>query len=281
MYQFSEDLKYDVFFRFDKKWIKNMNWAMLPNASKAVLPVIAAHSNKAGESFPGERTIAILSGLSDKIARAGIQGLVGFPGFHLSYYVTKQGRRSKKFAIDFPPEHEKGRYFFFHKCIFEGGNWQTLKPVSRALYPVMRYFAHFDRDLYLELEESAEWSFDTSEFGESYKNRRWDVCMAEIGIMADLAGISRPSVYEALKDLEDRFLIKDQGYDDEGARRWIVFIMPPMIYTRSSLNKIIMKKYSYEKECKNSTGHPVKKRERSVKKEHSKKRGAVKNLPTK
>ena len=275
MYQFKEGLNFDTFFRFDKKWIENMNWAMLPKASKAVLPVIAAHCNKAGESFPGERTIAILSGLTDKIARSGIQGLIGFPGFHLSHYITKQGRRSKRFTIEFPPEQEKDRYFFFHKRILEGGNWQQLKPVSQALYPVMRYFAYFDQDLYLELEESAEPSFTESEFGEFYKNRRWDVCKAEIGIMEDRAGISRPSVYDAIKDLEDCFLIKDHGYDDEGARRWIVYIIPPKRYTAGFLNKTIMKKYAYERECKNSTGHHVKKRERSVKKEHLKKHGAV------
>jgi hypothetical protein len=258
-----------------------MNWAMLPKASKAVLPVIAAHCNEAGDSFPGERTVAVLSGLTDKIARAGIQGLIGFPGFHLSHYVTKQGRRSKRFRIEFPPEREKDRYFFFHKCIFEGGNWQKIKPVSQALYPVMGYFAYFDLDLYLELKESAEESFSESEFGEFYKNREWDVCKAEIDVMANYAGISRPSVYTALKDLEDCFLIKDQGYDYEGARRWIVFIIPLKIYRQDCLNKVIMKKYAHERECKNSTGHHVKKRERSLKKRHSKKHGAVKNLPTK
>jgi len=225
-----------------------MNWAMLPKACKAVLPVIAAHSNKEGESFPGERTIAILAGMSDKIARRGIQGLIGFPGFHLDYYVTRQGRRAKKFTIEFPPEHEKDRSFFFHKCIIEGGNWQQLKPVSQALYAVMRYFARFDKDLYLELEESGEESFDRSEFGESYKNRRWDVCRAEIDIMAEYAGVSRRSVYEALKDLEDCFLIEDQGEDGEGARNWKVFIIPPQRYTAGSLNRIIMKRYGYEKE---------------------------------
>lgn len=281
MYQFKERINVDNFFKFDRKWIENMNWARLPKASKAVLPVIAAHSNEAGVSFPGERTISILCGLSDKVTRRGIQGLIGFPGFHVDYYVTKQGRRSKKFTIEFPPEYEKGRSFFFRKSVIEGGNWQKLKPVSQALYPVMRYFANFDKDLYSKLEEIAEESFDTDEFEESYKNRRWDVCKAEIDMLAEFAGISRPSVYEALKDLEDCFLIQEEGYDDEGAKRWIVFIIPPKFYRRDFLNKAVMKKYAHESKCKKSTGHHIKKGERSVKKEHSKKHGAVKNLPTK
>ena len=50
MYHFSDDINYDVFFRFDKKWIEDMNWAFIPKASKAVFPVIAAHCNEKGEA---------------------------------------------------------------------------------------------------------------------------------------------------------------------------------------------------------------------------------------
>ena len=227
-----------------------MNWAMLPKASKAVLPVIAAHCNEAGESFPGERTIAILSGLSDKVVRAGILGLNGFPGYSLSYYITREGRRSKRFTIELPQEQEKDRYFFFHRCVLEGGNWQRLKPASQALYPVMRYFGTFDPSLYLEMEESetTEVPFDQEEFRDLYRKRRWDLCRGELDIMAAHAGISRRSVYTALKDLEECFLIETLTGDLEGARRWKVFIVPPKRYTAGFLNEVVMKRYRCERE---------------------------------
>jgi hypothetical protein len=140
-----------VFFRFDKEWIKNRHWAMLPKAAQAVLPVIAAHCNEVGESFPSEMTIAVMSGLREKAARAGIAALADLPGFRVSPYITNRGRRSKKFKIDFPPE-EHNRSFFFYKHVIEGGNWRLLKPVSQALYPVMRYYGYFDANVYMELE---------------------------------------------------------------------------------------------------------------------------------
>ena len=139
MYQFSDDINRDVFFRFDKRWVENMNWALLPNSSQSILPIIASHCNESGGSFPSERTLAILSGRSDKTVRGGIQGLSGFPGFEVNSYITKRGRRAKKFRMTFPPKREKGRCFFFYKQIIEGGNWLKLKPASQALYPVMRH----------------------------------------------------------------------------------------------------------------------------------------------
>ena len=250
MHQFKEDLSYETFFRFDNKWIENMHWAMLPKASKAVLPVIAAHCNEAGESFPGERTIAILSGLTDKVVRAGIRGLIGFPGFSFSRYVTREGRWSRRFTIELPRELEKGRYFLFHKCILEGGNWQQLKPVAQALYPVMRSFGTFDPSLYLEMEnsETTDVPFDQEEFRDLYRERRWDLCRAELHIMAAHAGISLRSVYTALKDLEQCFLIERLRADLDGTRRWKVFIVPPKHYTAEFLNKRVMKKYRCEME---------------------------------
>jgi len=111
---------------------------------------------------------------------------MGFRGLIFTYYTTKLGRKSKRFTIKFPPKEKKDRYFFFHKCIFEGGNWLNLKSVSRALYPVMRYFARFDKDLYLELEESAVESFDPMAFEEFYRKRQWDVCKADVNINGEL-----------------------------------------------------------------------------------------------
>lgn len=247
MYQFSDDLNYDVFFRFDKRWIENMNWASLPKSSKAILPVIAVHSDAKGESFPSERTLAILSGCSDKTVREGIRGLIGFPGFNVDDYITKRGRRAKKFRLIFPPEGEEGRSFFFYKLLIEGGNWRLLNPASKALYPVMRHFAYFDKDLYLENEEGAADKYDPMEFEEFYKARKWDCCEAETSILAEYSHITRPSVYGALKDLEEHSLIEKMGKNDEGVSQWKVFIKVPKYYKREFLNAGVARTYGKEK----------------------------------
>lgn len=224
-----------------------MNWASIPKSSKAILPVIAAHCDDKGESFPSERTLAILSGRSDKTVREGIQGLIGFPGFSVENYITKRGRRAKRFIMTFPPEREEGRSFFFYKYLIEGGNWRLLKPVSQALYPVMRYFAYFDEEVYLANEEGAEDEYDPMEFKEFYKARKWECCEAETTILAKYSHITRPSVYEALRDLGKYFLVEKMGKSDEGVDQWKVFIRPPTYYKRDFLNMEVARTYGTEK----------------------------------
>ena len=235
MYQFPEAINYDQFFRFDKRWIKQMNWALLPKASKSILPVIGVHCDEKGHSFPGERTMAILSGLTDKTVREGIRGMTGFPGFEISSRVSERGRRAKAYKVVLPPRGEKKRSFFFYRCVIEGGNWQELKQVSHALYPVMRCFAYFDKE---ENEEPMGGEFEVL-----YQSRKWEVCEAEMTVLAQYAGISRPSVYEALNDLEKNSLIECQGINDEGVRTWKVFLIPPAYFKREYLNTKIIEKH--------------------------------------
>jgi hypothetical protein len=83
MYQFGEDFNLEARFPFQRKWIENRNWSMLPSASKAILPVISSYANAIGEAWPSEQTIGIVAGLSAKQVRTGINGLEGFPGFSL------------------------------------------------------------------------------------------------------------------------------------------------------------------------------------------------------
>ncbi|MGA9538456.1 MAG: helix-turn-helix domain-containing protein [Desulfobacterales bacterium] len=132
-YQFKEEIDDVGFFRFDKKWIENKNWALLPMASKAILPVIGCHCDANGNAFPGERRIAILSGLSDKTVRKGIRGLEALPGFESEPYVTSRLKKSKKFTLELP-SLERGRFFSFHKFILESGIWRGLSTVAKAVY---------------------------------------------------------------------------------------------------------------------------------------------------
>lgn len=247
MYQFKEAIDYRGHFWFDKKTIENMNWAMLPPASKTIFPVIAAHQDKNGVAFPGEQTISILSGRTDKIVRRGIEGLRDFPGIEIQNYVTPRGRRSKKFKIAKPPEIS-GRSFPFFKSVFEGGNWQEITPTAQALYPVMRCFGFFDSlvfQLYLSLEEGEE--HDLLDFDDVFKTREWDFCSAELDVLAGRAGITKKSVRKALESLEETNLIKP--FKDEDLNGWMVFLRPKMRYKRAYLNKKIMDKYRHLETC--------------------------------
>ena len=223
MYHFTDDgITSDQHFWFDKKLIENLNWARLPTAAKSVYPVIASFRNAKGLSFPGESTIATLSGRTGKTVRHGILWLEGFPGFTISYFTSKHGRRSKRFHIKAPPK-EAGRGFPFYKQVFSCGNWSMLSPTATALYPVMRYFGYFD-----------EPDDDVKNFDEDFVNRQYDFCEAKFELLARYSGIAHRSIFRALEDLKKRSLIEksDRGNDYE----WKVFLKPPYYYKRDFLN---------------------------------------------
>ena len=205
MYQFKENCNQKQFFWWPKRLIKNKNWALLPAASKAAWPVIACFCNQEGVAFPGERTIGILSGRSDKQVRAGIKGLEAFPDFEMNYYTTKRGRRSKRFYLKLPSRNVNGSSFPFYKYVLDSGVWRELKPSAQALYPVMKYFSFFDIDTYNEMENGEA---EYNEFDEIYKNRKCDYCHADKNVMVELAGITVRSISSALNDLERNSLIE-------------------------------------------------------------------------
>ena len=240
MYQFKEECNQDQFFWWKKDLIENMNWALLPKSSRAIFPVIACHANEKGVAFPGEQTIAILSGISNKIVREGIRGLEKFPGFKWDYYLSKRGKRAKKFKIKLPLNVNRGSAFPFYKFILEAGIWRKLKSSAKALYPVMRYFGFFDINLYAELEDS---EICEAEFEEMYPTRKYDFCDADFAIMAEYAGLHRNSLQAALKDLEDNFLIEPLSDYNE----WKVFLRSKnfTIWKRDYLNKQILRSYRH------------------------------------
>jgi hypothetical protein len=219
----------------------------------------------------------MLSGLTEKTARKGIKDLEGFPGFSVCNFVTARGRRAKKYKLTFPPAGETGRVFFFHKEIFEGGNWCRLKPVAQALYPVMRFYGRFDGDMYLEVEDiERETEEDYTDF---FKRRRWECCEAELPLMQKYAGISsRQSVYEALADLNEPYLIGHLEEYSDGVKRYKVFLSPPTIYKPSWLNNNVRSKYLRpDSDRPKFTGHAVQKKKKTVQKRGK----VVQNLPCK
>ena len=242
MYQFSEeDLNYRQFFRFNKKWVVDMNWAMLSLAAKAVLPVILSFDNGKGQSWPSEETISTLSGLSCKTVRKGIDHLLSMAGFSFDWQMTATGRKSKKFKFEVPGKDDP--VFFFHKVIFTGGNWRLLKPVGKAVYPVLRSFAAWDKD---EAAELADGLGDDSEFKEAYAARQWEYSELMPGDIAKYSGIERARVYGALKDLTNHF------FTERCRERWKVFLLPQQYYKRDFLNEQLMKSFSHKlKESEN------------------------------
>jgi len=239
MYHFPDQLNQEGFCRIDKKWVENMHLAILPDSSKAILPVILSYCNTNGISFPSYPTIAALTGLTTRTVQGAVKGLRGFPGIEIQDYITKRGRIGKKYILN-PRQDmsdEKGQCFFFHRAILEYGNWRMLeKNISVGLYLAMRHFAYFDFETYLLVEGEQNASLYDLEVPELYKIRRWDICESEIAVLAKFAGISRPSVYEGLKDLQKNFLIEEMLLDEDGVRHWKVFLIPPKYYKRDFLN---------------------------------------------
>lgn len=218
---FISEIDWDRYFRFDKMWITTKHWKSLSAAAKTVLLVIACHCNKRGKAFPGEKTIARLSGRTKKTVRQGISDLKGFPGFDYTDYKTKRGKQSKIFHLQLPPEEEPGRSYHFHRAIMDCGAWSLLTPTAQALYPVMRYWAR-----YIAAEdESLENLIDLREH---YKNRKWEICTEKINQLANDADIDRHSVKEAINSLTENCLI-DPYETKIGEKGWKVFFTPQII----------------------------------------------------
>jgi hypothetical protein len=242
MYQFKEELNTEIFFKFDKMNIRNKRWSRLPKASKSILPVIAVYCNSKGIAFPSEETIAILSGRTPKTVRAGIKGLLHYPGFTKDRYLTSRGHRANKYRLNIPAK-ERGRIFAFHKCIVDGGNWLKLRPGAHALYIVIRTFAFFDCEEYCGRED-LEYGYDLQEMIESgyFQDRKYDFCDADIEAMAEYAGIGISTASRALVDLERAYLV-EKIESINGNDTWKVFIIPAKRYKADELNGEVSKRF--------------------------------------
>lgn len=233
MYKFKENLNNNNYFRFDKALVREKKWARLPLASKSIFPVIGVHCNAHGKAWPSQETIGSLAGCTAKTVREGINGLKGLPGFKIDRYVTSRGHKGIKYYITLPPMDEKGRCFSFNKNIIEGGNWRQSKQSAQALYPVMRTFSFWDYEYCIDEED-----IDDTDFSYEYKTRKFDLVNADIDLLADYSGIGLSTAYEAIKVLEDNFLI-EETIPHEDLQTWKVFVVPPRIWKREFLNNNI------------------------------------------
>lgn len=233
MYHFKSEYNDEAFFWFRKELIEDLNWAMLSTSAKAVFPVIGCYINKNGVAFPGEETISTLAGVNPKVVRKGVHDLEGFPGFSWEHYVTKRGRRSKKFYMDLPRDVKPGEAFRFFQVVLESGGWRELKPAAKALYPTMRFFGYFDMEE--AMEEGEVWD----DGREAYASREYDQVTAERTVMARHAGIDRRSIGRALESLSECHLV-DELEDGSG---WKVYLRHNgRVFKPSYLNQKVMGK---------------------------------------
>jgi hypothetical protein len=246
-YLFKDNIDDVGFFRFDKRWIENKNWALLPLASKAILPVIGCHCDANGHAFPGERRIAILSGLSDKTVRKGIRGLEAFPGFRFVSFVTSRLKKSKRFFLDLPPL-ERGRFFSFYKYILESGLWRELCAVAKAVYPVIRCYSWFDLILYSGYEEEAY--YDPDNPAATFEKREYEFFDGDLSYILEYSGIHRNSLKSALSDLQKKALIEPH----ENIEGWKVYLRSKnrSQYSRDLLNTKILKSYRHLNKSSNN-----------------------------
>jgi hypothetical protein len=245
MYQFKDEINYINFFRFDKMLVRSGKWADLPKASKSVYPVILVHCNKKGIAFPGQETIAILSGRTEKTVREGIEGLKRFLGLKAHKMLTGRGRWSYRYEINITPD-EKGRSFSLYKCLFESGHWRRLSSCAHSLYIVMRTFAFFEGENYCALEDLDEdYGFGVNRLIENgvYQKRKYDFVNADMDVLAEHAGInSGRGLHDALDSLEKNHLIEPTGPLD-GYDTWKIFRIPPIYFPPSLLNDAVEKRY--------------------------------------
>jgi hypothetical protein len=260
MYQFKEDIDDTRYFRFDKKVIEDKNWALLPLASKSIYPVIGYHRNRQnGESFPSQQTMAILSGRDFKTVRKGQKGLGEFPGIKADAYISRRGKRGTKYFWTEPP-HEKGRIFQFHDYIIDSGIWSQLTETAQALYPVMRYYCYLNWEDYVDIfptyyekefrkpfkDEDFTIQHDGIEdfevgtnFDAFFPSRYYEFCEADKDVLAEYAGISKNSLYNALRNLEKNHLV----YRLDGYPGWLVIVRPQTYFKRDFLNEQIKRRF--------------------------------------
>lgn len=230
---FYSKINHENYFMFDKNLIKNKIWCNLPLSSRAVFPVIGVHCNKEGTSFPSQLTIGILCGLQPKAVSAGVRGLAGVPGFSVSSYVNSHGKNAHKYSIT-PAPKTKGCAFPIYRNIMDGGNWSQVSEVGKALYPVLRNFGYFT-------QEDCGGSEDASiDFMESFKKRDFELCEASPHILQDFSGLSRQSIYNGLKSLQEASLI------ERYSGVWKVFLHPDQIFKRDFLNAEVQKRFKCE-----------------------------------
>ena len=212
------DIDMNRFFCFPKF---DENFCM-PLPSIAVYPVLCLLSDfEHNEWFQiSQKNIAKMAGISDSTVVKGIKDLE-------ERYLDEKPLLEKKkqtlgtrhfyvYRMNFirkdDIEDYEGNYITFHKCIVESGVWADLKPRAKALYLSMRMSAHFEVELYVDIED-LDLDYESSEIeefysGSEYRNRLWDVSNTSLAELCRNVNISPINLRTVIEQLENHRLIE-------------------------------------------------------------------------
>jgi hypothetical protein len=237
-FKWTENFGNGLNIRMSRRVIEEGYWSNLIPASKAVYLPLLKFVNKQGSAWPSQRTLAIVSGVTEKTAGKGIVGLNGLPGFGKKRYITRRGHTANHYCIEEPLPDYEHTIWISHDYI-NGGNWSLLIPAAKAVFAVLKHFAWWEIDPYCDLQGL---EYNPIDFSEIYQCRKYDFMNAEEPIICELAGINRRSLPDAYRSLESNHFLEFLGID-EGKKAWKVFTIPPRYYKRDWLNKKMGKRY--------------------------------------
>lgn len=204
----------------------------------AIYPVLCVQADFEQNNWfqISQSNIATMAGVSINTAAKGIKDLERYKFDEDTPILEKQKKTEGQrhfyvYRINFirkdDIEESKGWYFIFHKCIIESGVWSDLTPRAKALYLSMRMNAHFDVELYVDLEDlDLEYeSPDVNIFyhSDEYRNRKWDVCYTSIAELCRKVDITPTNLKPILKQLENHRLIERV---DENKSHFKVYLKP-------------------------------------------------------
>ena len=255
MYQFTDEINHENFFQIEKSLIKTEDvlpdtvWRKLPLSTKSIYPVIGCHAGKNGIAYPGQESIAALSGMDVDTVRKGVEYISDIPSIELKERYTGRGVLQRKW--EFPKiNNYNEKIFSFYRAVLESGCWRMLRKECRseaahAVYCTLLAHGWFEFDLYAEVRsriDEKEVDLNEREFFDlddgRYPYRDYDfVFVDEVQRMAYLSGVSEKTyrkAIEALKEVKLLEPIPEEFYHKPVCR---IFRKPPIRYTRECLNK--------------------------------------------
>lgn len=233
MYTFKAEIDYKGFFFINKEIIVDGTWAKLSQSGRAILPVILKHRNKQGIAFPSQETIGIISGLSEKAVSCGIKSIKEHTEIEVEEHYNAKGYLKYEYHI--PPSiigfKKEGR-IRISNALFDSGCWRMLSSSGKSLYIVLQTLAKLDID-------AEDWEYDN--FDEWYPQRKYDIVdFVSKSQLAKLAGISRPTLDQAIASLRITKLLQDTFTEDNidlSCEQQRIYIVPQFIYPSTQLNE--------------------------------------------
>ena len=248
MYQYKENPNENTFFKIPKSYVHSKLWRGLPLSTKSIFPVIGSHMNSRGVAYPGQETIAALSGCDLKTVRTGIEGMLNMPNVEIRTKITKQGRRMKKYK--FTPPTKKEPAFSFYGSVITFGHWRLLRKqlkanASHAVYVTLLAYAFYDIELDLSLRTKEKRLFPLERLSDFYKTdfpkRKYEFVSAELDITASQSGVSLKTAKKAILALQKVGLLKEIPVEihQKPYRVYQIFKQPPTMYSRDDMNSTL------------------------------------------